>query len=427
MKVSFYLTRPKAKGEAAIFARLCYSGYKIKYIIPEAINPKFWNKDTQRARETQKFREYPEFNTRIDRIESDIKTVYRKYLNDHNSTPVPEAIKPLLDAAIRHNKEQDAGKTSFFRVFKDLRDKSESGARLNIKTGKPISYHTYKTYKTVFNHLEDFQRSYHRPIDFPTIDIEFYQDYMEYLAKTKKLATNTIGKHFQIIKTVVGEAAERGIQINLAYKSRRFTVVKEKSDSIYLTEAEIRELESLDLQADSKLDRVRDLFIIGCYTGLRYSDFSVLKPENINNGVIDINQTKTGNRVAIPVHPTVKRIIAKYDGQLPAAISNQKTNDYLKDIGKKLECLQKSFSRSITKGGTKVLTNLQKWEALTTHTARRSFATNEYLAGTPVVTIMAITGHKSEKTFLGYIKLAPTEHAQLLNLHWEKRANLKAI
>ena len=69
----------------------------------------------------------------------------------------------------------------------------------------------------------------------------------------------------------------------------------------------------------------------------------------------------------------------------------------------------------------------QKWELLSSHTGRRSFATNEYLAGTPSITIKAITGHKTEEAFLRYIKLTPNEHAILLKQHWDKRNKLKAV
>ena len=112
---------------------------------------------------------------------------------------------------------------------------------------------------------------------------------------------------------------------------------------------------------------------------------------------------------------------------LPESISNQKTNQYLKELGKRVKCLQTPFAKTITKGGLSVTHNLAKWELLSTHTGRRSFSTNEYLAGTPTVTIMAITGHKTEKAFLRYIKLSKNEHAKLLKLHWEKRNELKAV
>jgi integrase len=146
-----------------------------------------------------------------------------------------------------------------------------------------------------------------------------------------------------------------------------------------------------------------------------------LKPENIKNDFIEITQVKTHDPVIIPLHDAVKRIMRKYRGQLPKAISNQKMNDYLKVLGEMTPCLQRPVVRSFTKEGRRQQTTHAKWELLTTHTARRSFATNEYLAGTPTLTIMAITGHKTEKAFLRYIKLVPSDHARLMKAHWERR------
>ena len=429
MKVSYFLTRPKAKTETAIYARLCYSGLKFKYYLPESIHPKFWNKETQRAKETQKFKEYPEFNARLDKAESDIKNIHRRFINDNGGIiPSIKTLKSLLDAAFKTVEQPVQREVTFFSLFTDIKNSSEAGTRMNAKTGKPISRNTYKTYKTVLTHLSDFQKIYRRKIDFDTIDLEFYSDYTEYLIKGKpKLSTNTIGKHIQIIKLVMNEAAERGIQVNNGYKSKRFRTLKESTDSIYLNDQEIMALEEFDLSDQPRLERVRDLFLVGCRTGLRYSDFSILKPENIKDGFIELTQTKTLDKVVIPVHPSVKIILDKYNGSLPRAISNQKMNEFLKEIAKKINCLKVPASRSLTKGGVKVTHSLRKCDLITSHTARRSFATNEYLAGTPTLTIMAITGHRTEKAFLTYIKLAPQEHAKLLKLHWQKRHEIKAI
>jgi integrase len=440
MKVSLYLKRPKATDSTAIFARISFNGCQLKYYLPENINPKFWNKQTQRAKQTEKYPEYPEFNSRLDNLITDIKDTYREYLNNKRQAGLTvEMLKVLLDDKINPKRVRDDQSKTLIGVFKDLIAKSKSGVRLHPKTGKPLSVNTLKTYNTTFNHLTAFQETRKKPIEFADIDLDFYTDYKEFLMKgaiknpdtgkfeTLNLSTNTVGKHIQIIKLVLNEATERGINTNLAFKGKRFVTIRENSDSIYLTESELQEIELLDLAKDKKLERVRDLFLIGCYTGLRYSDYSILKPEQIVNGYIETTQIKTGDSVVIPIHTTVKRILDKYNGVLPESISNQKTNQYLKELGKKVKCLQTPFAKTITKGGLAITNNLAKWELLSTHTGRRSFATNEYLAGTPTVTIMAITGHRTEKAFLRYIKLSKNEHAKLLKMHWDKRQQMKAV
>lgn len=167
----------------------------------------------------------------------------------------------------------------------------------------------------------------------------------------------------------------------------------------------------------------RDLFIVGCYTGLRFSDFSQIKRENIRNGMISLRTQKTNELVTIPVHPIVEEIMSKYKGKyansLPPAFANQIMNGYLKDIGKLAE-FEESVLVSKTIGGKKVSQTFKKYELITTHTARRSFATNLFLQEFPAISIMKLTGHRSEKNFMNYIKMTPHQNAEKLRKHWER-------
>jgi integrase len=212
----------------------------------------------------------------------------------------------------------------------------------------------------------------------------------------------------------------------LIYKSDRFTKPREDVDSIALSENDLKDILHFDLSATPHLDRVRDLFLVACHTGLRYSDFSKLTAENVRDGFIEIaRQQKTGKPVVIPVHPTVKAIIKKYGGDLPESVSNQKMNEYIKDACKQVDCMKEYTTKTATKGGVKVTHRYKKWQVTSTHTGRRTFATNAYRQGIPTITIMAVTGHKTEKAFLSYIKVSPREHAEIMAAHWAKRAQMK--
>ena len=427
MQISFYLKRPKSEIETVIFSRICYKGYKVKYYTTEKINPKHWNTETQRAKQTKTFSEHPEFNQRLKNFQSDILNVYRKYLNDFsNEIPTPNTLKNLLDKEF-NKVVSEITKKSFVGFYEETIKQMINGGRVQIITGKPYSKATIQVYSNTLNRVKEFQKTKRRIIDFNTIDGEFYIDFVEHLAKRLKLANNTIGKDIKTIKTILNEAKERGININPQSMSKKFSSISEQSESIYLTEIELEEIENIDLSENKTLDNVRDLFLIGCRTGLRYSDWDKVTSTQIENGMIELRQTKTENAVAIPIHKTVSNILNKYKGDLPKPISNQNTNYYLKEIGKQIKCLRETESKTITKGGMRVTTNYEKWELLTCHTARRTFATLEYLAKTPTITIMAITGHKTEKSFLKYIKLTNTEHAKHLQQIWSERNNLKAV
>lgn len=428
MTISFYLTRPEAKVDTSIFARISYEGFQLKYYTPESINPKYWSKETKLARQTDKFKQYPEFNQRLKDWKTDVANVYRKWINDNGGIiPKPTTLKSVLNKELKGIEPEKEQKKNLFLFFEELIEQTKTGIRLQPSTGKPYSKATIQVYSNTLRRLKEFAALYRRKIDFETISIDFYTDFTKHLTKRLKLASNTIGKDIKTLKVVMNEATERGLNTNLQYKSRKFSVTSETTDAIYLTQKEVYELESLDLSDNKKLDNVRDLFLVGCYTGLRYSDYSILKPEQINDGFIETTQIKTGAPVVIPIHPSVEKILSKYNGMLPRSISNQKTNEYLKELGKLIPSLSASTSKTFTKGGMKVTQTFAKWEVLCSHTARRSFATNEYLAGTPTLTIMAITGHKTEKAFLRYIKLTPNEHAKLLKLHWQKRNSLQVV
>jgi hypothetical protein len=441
MRVKFYLKRPKANSDTSLYVLANYEANTLKIYTGESINPRYWNPETNSARNTPKFTEHPEFNERLNQIRSTINRTYLDYKNKNkNATPAPALLKPLIAEALKRNGQR----TTFLDYIEDFVQRSLTGKRIDPKGKKPIKFAVAKGYKTTLNHLKNFNKVSKRKLDFDTIDLEFHQDFTEYLTvtgtrfnpKTKReiplnLSANSVGIQIQRLKAVLSEATERGYNTNLTFKSKYFIKQTEQADTIYLNEMELKEMADLNLSKKTRLERVRDQFLIGSFTGLRFSDFSILEPaSHIKDDFIKITQTKTGDPVIIPVHNVVKRILNKYKGELPEAISNEKFNEYLKEIGKLMPSLNKTETKTLTKGGKKITRHLQKWELLTTHTARRSFATNEYKAGTPSITIMAITGHKTEKSFLKYIRVTPDEHAHKIKDLWDKRTSkskLKAV
>ena len=213
-------------------------------------------------------------------------------------------------------------------------------------------------------------------------------------------------------------ANDKGYTSNKEHTSRKFQTIEETAETIYLTDNELSTLYNLDLSKNKKLDRVRDLFIIGCYTGLRFSDLSQIRPENfIKNGTqLKIKTVKTGETVVIPIHWAIKEILNKYNGQIPRSVSNQKMNEYLKDLGGKAELNDKIILNK-TQGGERISQTKNKCQLITVHTARRSFATNMFLAGVPTISIMKITGHITERAFMKYIKISQEQNADKLSEH----------
>lgn len=425
MTIKFYLKDAKASEPTLIYARINNGGYNFKYFTKERILPKNWSSAKQEA--LKGLNGYSSFNANLSRIKSTIYEVWNDCRIKLGNNPPTEEFKKELDKILNPNKVTKSNILDFFSFFKSIIEESKIGTRLNPMSGKRISPNTIKTYVTTYQHLLGYQKLFKRKIDFNTVDLDFYFDYKKYLIDNLKLSTNSIGKHIQIIKMLMNDATERGINDNLAFKSKRFATVREKVDSVYLKENELSILGSYDLSAETRLEKVRDLFLIGCYTGLRFSDFSILNPKAIEERMIEIKQQKTNENIVIPIRDEVAKILDKYNGNLPTVISNQKMNKYLKEICEKIDCLQVKETITYTKGGQTIVQNIEKYKLISTHTARRSFCTNEYLAGTPTITIMAISGHKTEKSFMRYIKVTPKEHAKLLQLSWEKRKEIKIL
>ncbi len=283
--------------------------------------------------------------------------------------------------------------------------------RTNPRTGKKLSLAMSKKYGTIKSLFADFCKFKGRAYDFADINATFYREFNSYMMNEKKYATNTMGRAIKFLKTILNDAVSNNKSDNLEFRD----LLKggaEEADAVFLNEEELLKIYQLDLKANARLDRVRDVFLIGCMTGLRFSDFSTLKKEDIDvrNKRIRIKTRKTGAKVVIPLHPTVISILEKYNYEIPRAITNQRFNDYVKEVCQEAK-LNDSFTKHITKGGQDTSETMEKWKAVSSHTARRSFATNAVNKGISTLLVMGITGHTSERQLIQYIKNSKDDKA----------------
>ena len=198
-----------------------------------------------------------------------------------------------------------------------------------------------------------------------------------------------------------------------------FKVLQKETDAIYLTEDEIDKIYKLDLKDNKRLEKVRDLFIIECNTGVRFEDLMHIEKENILEHSIKIKIRKTGEVLHTLLLPITRELLKKYNYQLPT-ISNTNYNKYIKEIGK-LSGLTESIIINTYKSGKAVSLKKKKYELISSHTSRRSFATNSYKRGDSPILIMSITGHKKESTFLKYIRITNEEAVKIISLNYNKK------
>ncbi len=234
----------------------------------------------------------------------------------------------------------------------------------------------------------------------------------------KGLAVNTIGKTLENLEIFLRDCARK--KIIEPIDTSDFKVYQEEVENIYLTEDEINAIYNLYLSDEKERKRIRDLFVLGCYSGLRYSDLSSIKPANIKGNFIHLRQGKTMNHVVIPLNNTVKRIIRKYDGGIPEDIHMNDFNKLIKGIVEDAG-IDEEIIITQKRGSERVETTYKKFELIASHTCRRSFCTNEYLKGTPTLFIMKISGHRTERNFLKYIKIDEKVAAQKMLEFWKTR------
>ncbi|MCQ2137854.1 MAG: site-specific integrase [Bacteroidales bacterium] len=240
---------------------------------------------------------------------------------------------------------------------------------------------------------------------FEDVTASWGERYIEWL-RQRGCAANTRSTQIKNLKTVMNQAMADGLHKNDSF--RQIKREREEVDSVYLTDKELKAVEEHVFVGTKEM--ARDLFVIGCHTAMRWSDYSRLSILDIQGGYIRQIQQKTKERVIIPVHPKVAEIVQKWNGA--PKLSQQKFNALIKDV-----CRESGVTEIVTimKNGRQE--RHEKWELVSSHTARRTAATNMYKAGIPSISIMQITGHRSESCFLRYIKVGKEENAKLLKSH----------
>lgn len=268
------------------------------------------------------------------------------------------------------------------------------------QTTTKSQYNRFKVY--TLNLLKEYFGS--KNPTFNDIDYSFCEDLIEWMSETKGLCANTRGSHVKFIKAAMNEAYKSKLHRNEEF--RTFRKEMEQIDAIYLTNEEVTRIAELPLCGAHAV--ARDLFIVGCHTGMRFSDYSRLSMKDISNGVIHLITQKCKTPVDIPAHPRVLKALERYDGAMPKMFP-QKFNKYIKDV-----CKEAKIDDVVTvrKGGAHI--RCEKWELVSSHTARRTGLTNMYKAGIPVYRCMMISGHKTEQVFMTYIRITQEENAQYL-------------
>jgi integrase len=295
----------------------------------------------------------------------------------------------------------------------------ESKTRINPNSGKIISPRTIQKYETTLTRLKEFQDREKIILKIWDIDLSFHRTFLSFLKIEGNYGGTTISKYLDQIKSFCREAKTMGLKVSPEFEHRNFTARRDKPIDVYLNEKEIGRIFNADFSKNIRLNNVRQLMLIGLWTGLRISDLKRIHDYSFTDNKIQIvDSYKTGGYINIPIHPHIKAVLAENDGELPRVISDAKFNLYVKEICKEVgidKVVMGSKMNPETKRKEKGY--YPKYELISSHTCRRSFATNLY-GNLPNQTIMAITNHKSEQQFIKYIKTTQEEHVEKLTELW---------
>ncbi len=274
-----------------------------------------------------------------------------------------------------------------------------------------LAEQTLKNYKVVKRLIEKYESSIKKSVKIIDVDSVFKTSFEAFCIE-KGYSTNTITRAIHTIKAVCKHAMYNGIEISSQLE--RIKLKEVKVDKIYLTFEELKAIENLNKKKlNESLMNARDWLIISCYTGQRVSDFMRFNKDQIRiekgKHLIEFTQKKTGKNMTVPLHPKVLKILKKRKGNFPRAISSQKYNEYIKFVCAKAEINEKLKGSKLIKveGNEKFpyrkqVGKYEKWELVTSHIGRRSFATNFY-GQIPTSFLIYVTGHKTEQMFLNYI------------------------
>lgn len=422
--ITFTLTN-KRRPKATVVMLVSFFGKQYRKSIGVGLPQKYWNSAKHRAKVTADFDGYT-INESIEHWEGLGRRTVRFFISERRS-PTPkefsqkmaELSESVVDNSLNIN-------TNYFCDYIE---------RIYIPRYSLVrNKRTVIKYEQVLRKLKVFEFETKRHYRITDINIDFYNRFQHWFY-SKGYSRNYFGNVINIVKQAYRESRENDrLHNEHGTDHRDFIAPKDPVDNVYLNLDELKQIQDLDIEKAvasdqtpqkahegdnilrrvAALERARRLFLIGCYTGLRVSDFSRLREAHVGK-FITIKTQKTGTSVVIPIHPVVRKIIDN-GFNLSDTISEQKLNVHIKELcrlaGIDMEVL---VNRNV--GGHNIEVVLPKFQLISSHTARRSFATNAYKAGVPTIAIMKITGHTKESTFLKYIKVTAQENADMLSRH----------
>lgn len=382
--------------------RVIFASHRIEFTTGYRIDAAKWDADKQRVKNgcTNKLKQSAsDINTDLLRYYTIMQEVFKEY-EVKDIMPTSQEIKDSFNNKVNPTEEAQEEQKDFWEIFNEF--VSECGKQNNWTDS------TYEKFAAVKNHIKEFRAE----PTFVYFDEEGLNNYVDFLRKTKDMRNSTIGKQLGFLKWFIRWAFKKGYHQNIAFETFKPKLKNTPKKVIFLTWDELNKLKACNIPQNKQyLERVRDVFLFCCFTGLRYSDVYNLRTSDVKADHIEITTVKTADSLVIELNNHSKAILEKYKdvhfegNKVLPVISNQKMNDYLKELGELAE-INEPIRETYYKGNQRIDEVTPKYALLGTHAGRRTFICNALALGIPAQVVMKWTGHSDYKAMKPYIDIA---------------------
>lgn len=385
------------------------------------IAPGFWDKKNNEIKSTNRIQTTEVINANKVRIRLNelCKRIEEESLKMPPEDITRDWLKDVIDEYNHPENHIKAAEIPFFEVLDKFIETEKKDSNWRDTTAE--------RFITLRHHLTAYEAERGITITFDTLNKEFFDDFAEFLFKSKEMRNTTNAKNLKLLKWFLRWATLNGYNKNTFYELYTPGICKtkntksEKKVIVFLNEDELKTVRDFDFSNDERLDKVRDVFIFCCYSGLRYSDVEHLTQNDVYDDMIHVTTQKTDDTITINLNKTTRAILAKYhDEENPNAkalpvITNQKMNIYLKEMAE-ICGIDQPITKTYYVGSKRVEETRPKYEWIGTHTGRRTFICNSLSKGIAPQTIMKFTGHSDFKAMRPYIDITEKAKANAMKL-----------
>lgn len=414
MRSTFNIKEPNKDGETLILFSAYFKeeGKKFVYSTGEIIHPNDWDFENRQPKNLNGRNDIANkqraVKRQLDRYSNFFSDTIQKYKLANREIIISD-IKNDFDLEF---KRTSAVSNKLFDVYDLFIDEKK-----NDYTDEGNSETTIKRYEYNKKLLLDFQNFRNKKIHFNQIDKSFYNAFIDYCINQKKHSANTVRRNVGLLKTFLYWSLDNGHTYKVDFQ--KFKAPKaQQSDEVALSFEQVKAIMDFDLSKNERLEKVRDLFVFGCATGMRYSNYSKIEKKDIQNGIIKVRDEKNNDKtLEIPLNEFSIYVLKKYDYKLPR-ITNQKFNEYIKEVFKLIGYDEKI--KKTIKIGKDIIEQINPlYERISSHTARRSFITIMKNKKIPDKIIMSFTGHRSLEVFNKYYKPTNEDRKDFMQTVWQ--------